>query len=530
MLDVVIRNGRIVDGTGNPWFPADLGIQGDRIVVIGNLASAEAERSLDAQGLVVCPGFIDLHTHSDITLLVNPAADSTVRQGITTVVVGNCGHSAAPVRNELIKSNIIGYRDEFGVDIGWRTLGGYFERLEQQGIAVNVASLVGHGAIRIAAMGFAGRQPTADEMRDMKDLLTQALEEGAMGLSSGLEYTPGKNAKPEELVELCRVVAAKGGFYATHTRVRDGEEAIAAMREAADTAEAAGVPLHLSHITLRWSVPRGTERALAMVDELRARGHDTTCDVVPLTWGPTTMAATLPAWAFEGGVARTLERLRDPATRARIKAEKPYFQLQSAGKWDCLMLMYAEKSPEFIGKTFDEIARLRGLDDPYDAVLDILLAEGEGFYNVLWMGKNYSEEDGILALRHPTSSIVSDAINLAPYGPLAKVRWHPHSYGFIADVFENWVGKKRALSMEEAVRKLTSAPALRLGLRQRGLLREGMAADVTVFDPFHIRNNATYVEPSRYPTGIEYVLVNGRIVVEKGEHKGVLAGKVLRRN
>ncbi|MFQ6076772.1 MAG: amidohydrolase family protein [Candidatus Bathyarchaeia archaeon] len=529
-FDILIKNGRIVDGTGNPWFRADVAIKDGRITKIGRQNSPPADRVLDAKALVVSPGFIDMHTHSDYPLLLNPKAESSVRQGVTTEVLGNCGYSCAPVSEatkELLEGNLLAYIPEVAID--WHTIGEYLDRLEERGIAHNAATLVGHGTLRIAVMGLNSRLPNKEELEEMKALVAESMEGGAFGMSTGLVYAPGNSSNTEELVELCRVVAGYGGIYATHVR----SERVEAVEEAIGIGEKAEVPVHLSHHPTGTFILRGkTEKTLKLVDEARARGAEVTCDLHPYLWGLTALTAALPGWAFEGGPEKMLERLRDPGIREELKkgmaaGTSTVHQLIRRGLWDRILLGSSEGSPSLVGKSFEEIASLRGTD-PYDAVLDVLLAEGLGLQNAFILAETYSEKDVRNVMVHPTSMIGADGFALAPYGPLARFGFHPRSYGTFPRVIQEYVNEKGALTLEDGVRRMTSAPAQRLGLWDRGLVREGMWADIVVFDAERIEDRATYTEPSRYPAGIEHVLVNGEIVIMKGEHTGALPGRALR--
>lgn len=529
-FDIIIRNGRVVDGTANPWYRADVAIEDGKITKMGGLNSSQADTVLDARELVVSPGFIDMHTHSDIPLLLNPRAESSVRQGVTTEVLGNCGYSCAPVSDatrEQLVGNLLAYSPEVAVD--WHTIGEYLDRLEEGGIAHNAATLLGHGTLRIAVMGLESRLPNNEELEEMKALAAESMEGGAFGMSTGLVYAPGNSSSTEELVELCRVVARYGGIYATHVR----SEGVEAVVEAIEIGERAGVPVHLSHHPTGTFIMRGkTEKTLRLVDEARGRGVEVTCDLHPYLWGLTALTATLPGWAFEGGPERMLERLRDPRVReelkkAMVEGTSTVHQLIRAGLWDRILLGSSEGSPSLVGRGFEEIARLKGTD-PRDAVLDVLMAEGLGLQSAFILAETYSETDVRNVMAHPTSMIGADGFALAPYGPLAKLGFHPRSYGTFPRVIQEYVREKGVLTLEDAVRRMTSAPAQRLGLRDRGLVRDGMWADIAIFDPERIGDRATYKEPSRYPAGIEYVLVNGVIVVMEGEHTGALPGRALR--
>ena len=526
MLDTAILGGRVVDGTGNAWFPADVGIRDGKIVAIGKLAGAEAARTTDARGLVVAPGFIDIHDHSDMTILANPRADSAVCQGVTTLIPGNCGKSVAPLRDvELARRFIVGYVPE--VEITWRSFGEYLDRVEAARPSVNVGALVGHCVVRSAAMGFDARPPSPDELDDMRDLVRQSLEEGAFGLSLGLEYPPGMNAELAELTEIARVVAGHDRFIAAHIRSRDFRY-VQAAGEMLAMVEGSGVSFQFSHLTSRYGAALSDDATVwGLIDQSRARGFDVTCDMAPVLWSFSQVTNALPGWAFEGGVGGLLERLRDHEARERMKAHRqPQAKALVAGKWDKFIIVNSKRSPEVVGKTLEQVGEERGCD-PHDAVLDILLAEGEEVDGMFWCVKDYVDEDVLRrALTHPLYMFESDGF-VAPYGPDGPMV-NPYAYGWVARLLGELGRDKGWFRLEDGVRRMTSYPAQRLGLKDRGLLREGMWADVVIFDAERIAPNDTYFDPGRYPTGIEYVFVNGEVAVEEGKQTEAQAGMVLR--
>lgn len=529
MLDLIVRGGRVVDGTGAPAFAADVGVAAGRIEAVGDLSHAARAAEIDASGLVVSPGFIDIHQHGDFSLLVCRTAGSAVGQGVTTVVTGNCGHGCAPVAAEGGSLNIIGRRSEWGLPVDWRTFGEYAERLRAPGVAVNVAPLVGHGAIRVAAMGFAPRPPTPTEQARMRDLVAQAMEEGAVGLSSGLEYAPGKEAGAEELIDLCRVVAARGGIYATHIRNR-GYELVAATDEAIHTAEAAGLPLQISHFAPRLYTPPGQwDRALERVYQARDRGVEVHIDTFPYAWGPGPVAAMLPTWAFEGTARDVAARLRDPEQRARMRdeADSRFALAVKLGLLEQSFLTYSLGHPHLVGKSYQEISSLLGRD-AYDAILDIVAAEGDDFYNVIARGHFAHDDELRRLLREPICMVESDGIVLSPDGPAADFSFSISDYGWTARLLQRFVREEALLSVEDAVRRMTSLPAEKVGLGDRGKIAAGMAADLVVFDAATIEDRATFEHPQRSPAGVRYVFVNGNAVVTPVGHTGALPGRVLR--
>jgi N-acyl-D-amino-acid deacylase len=534
--DLVIRGGVTVDGSGCQAFRADVGISNGKIVGIGSIDPESGSSLIEAQGLALAPGFIDIHSHSDITLIVNPKAESKVRQGVTTEVVGNCGGSAAPLRGLAVDQEARRY----GVKADWGYFSKYFERLEE-GVAVNVASLAGHGTIRQCVMGMEDRAPTSVELDEMKILVDEAMGDGAFGLSSGLVYPPGRYADTSELVELCRVVAKFGGLYASHIR-GERETILEALNEAIEIGERSGVAVQVSHHPAKIGAWGRSGDTLAMMDEASDRGVDVTCDMHPYIGGSTSLSALLPPWAQAGGSTKIVERLKMLGEREKIRVDMLEEKipgpgpcgLVKRGMWEKILISsYPEEWP--IGKSIGDIAVERGVD-PFTVYFDLLVGSGAvgsvvGFY--------YNEEDIRNVLKHSKSMIGSDGYALAPYGVLGGGRNHPRSYGTFPMVLRKYVrGLSRTelvydeaakvVSLEEAVMKMTSMPAKKLKLVDRGLIKVGYWADVVVFDPETVADTASYLNPYKYPVGIGHVLVNGVPVVSGGEHTGSLPGKVLR--
>ncbi|MGE5587607.1 MAG: N-acyl-D-amino-acid deacylase family protein [Clostridia bacterium] len=522
----VIRGARIIDGTGAPWFLGDVGISGDRIARVGrHLGVARGARVISAEGRVVAPGFIDIHSHSDDTILVNPRAESKVRQGVTSEVVGNCGYSLAPLDGEAL-TDIKRDLQEAGLDVEWRSFGEYLKSIEKSGTAVNIASLVGHGTVRRAAMGCVERAPSREEMERMKSLVAQALAEGAWGLSSGLIYPPSCYASTDELVELARVAADAGGIYASHIRYEE-DRVIEAVEEAITIGEKARVPVQVSHHksggVQNWGKVRAT---IDLMCKARARGVDIACDVYPYTASSTGLTVILPQWIFHGGLEAAIARLKDAAVRADIR---PMVEEEEGLKrgWDKTVIASVTKdhNKRFEGKNLVEVAEMMG-KDPFTAALDLIIDESAAVQTVRF---GMCEEDVEYVLGWPESSVGSDASVRAPYGPLGKGKPHPRSYGTFPRVLARYVRERGVLRLEEAVRKMTSLPAQRIGILDRGVIRPGMVADLIVFDPDKVADTATYADPHRYPVGIDWVFVAGRPVVECGEHTGATPGRVLRR-
>jgi len=521
-FDIVIKNGRIIDGTGNPWFKADVGVKDKKIAKIGKIDTQKATLVIDAKELIVCPGFIDPHNHSDTTVFANSRLESMIGQGITTLICGNCGFSMAPLveaRKEEIKT-YLGFLLLGKPNWDWHTVGDFLQKLEKLGIGANFGTLVGHGTVRLGVMGFEDRDPTPNELDDMKKMVEQAMEDGAFGMSSGLGYPPGVFSKTSELIELCKVVAKYGRIYATHMRA-----GIANLNEPIEIGEKANVPVQISHLgSSRGGISelkgKHKETSLKILEDARAKGIDVIADVYPYNAGSTYLGSMPPRWAQEGGISELLKRIQDPETREKIKREM-------AGRaWDKTMFVYSPtgKNRELEGKTFVEIGKIKG-KDPTEAALEIILDEKGGGMHIGFFGE---ESDVETLLSAPFACFGTDGWAHAPYGEAHVGKPHPRCYGTYARVIERFVRDLKTLSLEEAIKKSTSLPAQRFKIWDRGLVREGMWADIIIFDPFKIHEVSTYTDPHHYPEGIQYVFVNGTAVVEKGEHNKTLPGMILR--
>jgi N-acyl-D-amino-acid deacylase len=520
MLDVRIRHARIVDGSGNPWFRGDVGIGDGRIAAVGNLHSAAAALDMDAGGRCLAPGFIDSHTHSDFSLPTFPRSESRISQGVTTEVGGNCGFSPFPVnpaRLDLLRESSSFIASNLTWD--WRSAGDFFRHVGTRPLSVNFVPLVAHGAVRIAVMGFDRRPPTADEMAQMKALIAEAMEAGAAGFSSGLAYAPGVFSEPDELVELCKVVARYGGLYATHMRNQDAG-LLDSVQESLRVGREAGVPVQIAHHKAMGEAYWGRVKdSLAMVDEARRHGQDVTLDVYPYTAVSTTVTRYFPAWSLEGGVGALLERLRTPDVRAQILREG---SADTSIKWENVLIV-AMRKPEHVryeGMHLLALGAERGAH-PLEAAMDLILADGAPFSII---GFLMAEEDVEYVLQHPAVMIGSDGYAISP---ALGGKPHPRSYGTFTRVLGEYVRERRILSLEEAVRKMTSFPAARFGLWDRGLIRPGQAADLVLFDPATVRDTATFPQPHQYSAGIDWVMVRGQIVWRDGKDTGVPAGQVL---
>lgn len=542
--DWVLTNAKVVDGCGNPWFWGDLTLEAGRIAAVGPAGTLSGNRTIDVAGRFVTPGFVDIHTHSDLSILVNRRAESVVRQGVTTEVIGNCGVSPAPVRDDRlteIKSHWGRISEQPEVTWGWRSFDDYLTVLETGGLAINLASLVGHGALRIATMGFDERDPTDSELAAMEGLLAEAMEAGAYGLSTGLVYPPGCFAGTAEIIALCRVVSRYGGLYASHIR-GERETILEAVEEAIRIGREAGLPVQISHNAPKYGAPCDATANLRLVEAARAQGQDVTVDNdVHTDLGPALIYG-LPQDLQERDLSEIIALLRDPDARQRIQREivldqRPAFGpvgLLKHGRWDRITVFQAPRSPDAVGKTIAALARERDRS-PFDTYFDLIVENGDDAKGLF----DYIDERNIrILLQHPTVMICSDGQVLAPYGFLNDPPpYCPCSYGEFPGVLERYVRDEPVLSLEQAIRKMTSFPAQRFGLPDRGILRPGARADLVVFDLERLRDRATNLfphtypfenYPHRYPEGIDYVFVNGILVVEGETHTGALPGQVLR--
>jgi len=528
MLDILIKNGVVVDGTGKSAFKADVGIAAGRIAVVADDIEQEAKRIIEAQGLHLAPGFIDAHTHSDLTLLVNPRAESKIRQGVTTEVIGNCGGSPAPLLGAAVEEARTQAKI-LGLDVTWATMAEYLERLRNPGAAVNVVPLVGHNTVRGAVLGFDDIQPTPEQQAEMERLVAQAMEQGARGLSTGLFYPPGFYARTEEVIGLARVAARRGGIYATHVR-SETDRLFEALAEAIEIGKLAEIRVQISHVKLEgyrnWE---GADRLLAMLEDACSRGVRVVCDQYPYTAGVSWLAYILPYWAQAGGARAVAERLCDPEVRARLRKdwEENRAEWENRGgmrDWtDLLITDCGGPRPDVQGKNIAEIAADEG-KDPLEAALDLIVVS-EGQVECVCFGQ--LEDNVRLLMRHPLVVVGSDGDVLAPYGVLARGKPHPRYYGTFPRVLGRYVREEKVLSLEEAVKKMTSVTAERFGLSDRGVIREGAWADLVLFDAQTVADRATYTDPHQYPEGIPYVVVNGVVVIDQCEHTGALPGQVL---
>jgi N-acyl-D-amino-acid deacylase len=559
-FDVAIRNGQIIDGTGNPWFKADIGINDGRIAKISSLPLKQAQRTIDANGLLICPGFINLHSHSDATILSHNNAENCLAMGLVTEGVGNCGSSVAPITEksrEALRQRIM--RRTLGeVDVDWFSLSEWISRVEEKGIGINIASYIGHGAVRSSVMGLEGEggervTPTEDEMKEMKTLVNQAMKDGAFGLSTGLIYAPGRNALTQEVIELCKVVAKYGGLYASHMR-DEGDKLLEAVWEFTEICEKAGVRGVIAHTKSirRRNYGKSTE-LIRLVDKARTGGINIILDQYPWQIGGTTKSL---GGRFRPDVKtrkELVEKLKDPIEWEKLKAsalerrekelklyEKRKRELEEKGGWATPysrefggIILYSKAHPELEWKSFQEVAEALGSGDLWEGIRRLLI-DDEGWTSA--GGEPYSEDDIITILSYPWTTVSTD--QYAMDNTKASLQdnadnltmQNPRGWGTYAKILGKYVREVKVLTLEEAIRKMTSLPAQFLGLQDRGLVKEGFWADLVVFNPETVENQATYANPHLFPKGIPYVLVNGEVAIDKGKHTGALAGKVLLNN
>jgi N-acyl-D-aspartate/D-glutamate deacylase len=527
-FDLVIRNGRIMDGTGNPWFEGDVGIRGDRIAAIGRV-SGDARREIDARGLIVAPGFIDIHSHSDWLLLEDGGAPSKSRQGVTTEVLGE-GGSAGPAKGKLV-ARPVSIRNQ---PAQIRTLAEYFEAVERSGVAVNVASYIGAGSVWQCVMGQSFESPSAEQLQQMAELVDEGMRDGAMGLSTALIMPPGSLATTDHLVALCRVVRKYGGIYSSHIR-DEGLGVFDSVKEAIAIGERAGVPVDVIHLKIADQKYWGRmKEVVALIEEARSRGVNVQANVYPYTRGNNDLASIIPPWAHEGGQTKMLERLKDPSQRERLKNDirnglPGWYNHYTAVGGDWSRMLISANNP-YKGQTMDYIISRKQQaasppPDPIDIFIDLLVEQGGSVGTVY---AHHTEEDMNVALVQPWCSIGSDGSALAVEGLLRRGYPHPRNFGTFPRVLGVYAGERKLLRMEDAVRKMTWLNAAKLGLRDRGCLQPGFFADVTVFSPSKVKDRSTYEDPFQYSEGIEYVLVNGQTVLERGVPTAARPGRALR--
>ncbi|MDQ5987330.1 MAG: D-aminoacylase [Syntrophus sp. SKADARSKE-3] len=526
-FDLIISGGTVYDGLGNSGQQADVAVSGDKICRIGlGLDKKKAKVVIEATDLVVSPGFIDPHSHTDIELLVNPRAESKIRQGVTTEISGNCGFTMFPLTAANIEEKKRYTQEKYGLDLDWVDIGGFFNRLEEKGMALNYATLLGHGSIRSAVFGHQDRPPTEREMSDMKRLVRENMEAGALGLSTGLIYSPSCFAQQSEIIELCREVAAYGGLYTTHMR-NEGDLLIEAVEEAIQTAWAARISLQISHLKLAY--PRNWPKlhmVLSRISEVKAQGMEIMADRYPYTATSTLLNTFIPKWIQQGTTDEYLSRLKDPALDGKIR-EFVKIQEEKIASWDNVFIssVLTADNQHLIGKSIGEAA-VEMRKEPYELIRDLLIDERDQ----VWMiNFSLSEDNFKRIIAHPLVVIGSDGWALAPYGTLGRDKPHPRSYGTFTRMLGRYVRDENLMPLGTAIEKMTSLAARKFGLTGRGVIKEGFFADIVVFDPSNIIDLADWTEPHRYGRGISYVIVNGDIVIREGEHTGATPGRILKK-
>lgn len=528
--DLVIKNSKIVDGTGNPWFWGDLGVKGGKIDYIGKLPlDVDCKDVIDAGGQVLSPGFIDCHCHSDFILFKDSVMVSKLKQGVTTQMIGLCGLSAAPIKPEKIKmlDKYAGFiKAGVDPDYNWQSFGEYLCELEKLRLGTNIGAFVGQGTVRINVMGFEIRKPNLEELEQMKQLVRESMLDGAFGMSSGLIYPPGVYSEQEEIIEVAKILREFNGVYLSHIR-NESDNLVNSVKELINVAEQSKISCQIHHHKAcgkkNWGIVKET---IKLVKEARKRGLDITIDQYPYVSASTTLRAILPPWAQEGGITEVIKRLQDPVLRARIikdiltKGTWENFFIQSGGA-SGVYILYVPETPEFEGKTLEEIGKMVG-KDPIEAALDIIVLNN-GSDNACYL--MMSEEDIKFVMKNPFVMIGSDSIPVAP-----GAKCHPRTNGTFPRVLGKYVRKEDTLTLEDAVRKMTSFPATRFNLQNKGLIREGMDADIVIFNPNTVIDNAVFEDPFKEPTGIDYVIVNGHVVIRHSKFMNMTEGKVLRKS
>lgn len=532
MFNVIIRNGSIIDGSGSPEFKGDVAVTATRIAEVGEIKGAEADLIIDASGLVVAPGFIDMHSHSDFTLPVYPTANSLLHQGITTAVIGQCGLSPAPLRKET-RREVTTYLDAFRGSFGtpslpwekWGSFHDYLSFLSGTGISLNVAPLVGHGVIRAAVMGFDTGPANHDQLVRMQEELSQSMEQGALGISTGLIYPPGSYASTDELIELFRPLKQLGGIYFSHIRGEAGT-LLQAISEAIAIARETGVALEISHFkAARRNNWEKAGKALEMIDRAQAEGLDVTADMYPYVAGSTALVAFLPEWAQEGGKQAILKRLMDETTRQKMVSSMKSEGYSREVEWDGVMISGSPKNPLYEGQFISTLAA-RSNQSPHEWIFDALHETDLNMGMVIF---SISEDNVKLQMTHSAMMIGTDGTGLMHCGSMASKAPHPRCYGTFPRVLGNYVRNEKVISLKEAIFKMTAYPAKKLGIRDRGTIKKGFQADLVIFDPATIIDKATYEKPDQDPIGVFHVFVNGQLVIHNGQHTGSRPGMILTR-
>lgn len=528
--DLLIKNGRVIDGTGNPWFKKDIGISEGKIKSLG-FVDGNGEKTIDADGMIISPGFIDLHSHVDVDILAYPNAENCIMQGITTAIVGNCGMSMAPInsdRVDILKEYLSPFLvKNFDYKWDWETLGEFYKKVEKQGLSLNIASLVGEGTIRLAVKGFDSSKVSKEDMNKMKILLEQSIKDGVFGMSTGLIYPPGCYSTTDELIELGTVLKKYGLVYVTHMR-SESDRLMEAVEEAIKIGEENNIAVEISHHKAAGKENWGKVNAsLRLMEQARSKGIEVNCDVYPYTAGNTTITALLPIWALDGGVGKMLERLKNKVTREAIKEEitenigNGENWIKAVG-WNGLIINECQLKEKYEGKSLENILKDKNkFNNPFEGFFDWLLEiEGNATITFFMM----DEDDVKTVISSSLSSIITDESAAS----IAEGRPHPRKYGTFPRVLGKYVREENLLTLENAIRKMTSLPASKLRLNKKGIIEKGFDADIVIFDPKSIIDNATYKKP-KYPEGIKYVIVNGKIVVDNAKPTELKPGKILKR-
>ena len=542
MYDLIIKNIKIYDGSGGEPFIADVGIKGDKIAKIGiigdeiaspfNKLRARNDKLINGEGLCLSPGFVDIHSHSDYYLLIDPLAQSKVRQGVTTEVGGNCGYSAAPIFGSALEERRKSYKEQFGLDLNWTDLNEYNKKIEENGISLNYCQLIGHNTIRASVAGVIDREPSSDEMKKMERIVEETMDDGAVGMSVGFAYTPSCFAKKEEVANLCKIAAKRGGIFTTHIR-SEGRNLIESIEEVIDITRVSGVRLQISHLKTFGEENWGKlDKVFELIESAIDDGIDIACDRYPYNAANTGLQAVLPDWVFNGGKEKAIERLKNNKTRNDIRDEL-LKKDPSNGYWDSVMIsqVVTDRNKEVEGKSVKE-AWVRSQEsgvrrgDLLDFLFDILIEENLEVDAIYF---SMSEENMKRILKKDYVMIGSDSGARSTDGALGLGLPHPRTFGTFPRVLGKYCRDEKLFDLSTAIYKMTSFPCKRIGIKDRGLIKEGYFADLVIFNPVTISDTATYESPKSYPIGIEYVIVNGRITVKDGEHTETKAGSILRK-
>lgn len=523
--DLVISKGMVYDGLGNPGKEVDIAVKGNKIFLLKkNLDKSKAKKVIEARGLAVAPGFIDAHDHTDLGLIANPKAESQVRQGVTTVISGNCGHSPFPVSDLIFEEWKTNAKKEYNIDLNWKDITGFFNRLKEKGMALNYGTLVGHGSVRSEVVGLDDIPPTENQLKQMQKLVEENIKAGALGMSTGLEYAPGSFAKPTEIAALCQTVSMNNGVYSTHMR-SEGDSLLESQEESIDIARKTNVSLQISHLKVayhrNWSK---IDAAISKIEAAHKQGINIHADRYPYIAGSTGLSFYFPLWAKQGTAKDFLARLKDPKLNAKIRSHLKEKE-KKLGSWDNVLIssVITQKNKKVEGKTVLETAREAG-KQPYELMRDLLIDEENRVSMITFIAK---EDNLKRILAHPLVVIGADGEAVAPYGVLGRGKPHPRLYGSFPRVLGKYAREENIFSLAKGIQKMTSITAQKFGLRNRGQVKEGYFADLVVFNPGKIIDCATWKNPHQYPKGIDSVIVNGQLVIRENEHTGKLPGKIL---